>query len=295
MRSELQLVSVTALVVASACVVDVDRFGPRAAGSTGGAVGSVSSTTSQGGQGGEEGLGGAGGATPACPYADAVMGDEPIAYWRLDEEPPEGVALDEVGMVTGDYRGAQLGGPPLIRGCDGSHATAFSAPEHYIQLQVPDAYEHDFSFPAKASFTVEFWVRLPESGEVGEGIIVGRRGVNDDGWSIDAGPSQNIIFRRGANHVDSQPLDAGGAELLPHHVVATYDGMRMCLGVDSPMAATCLGTVNELDGDTDHPMSIGEDLGVSGFQGVVDEVAIYGGVLGTAEIEDHFMLGTSPF
>ncbi len=304
MRLGLHFALLTGLVIAGACMVDVDRFesGPGAGGAATSAGGAGTTSTGVGGNP-QTGSGGSGGAT-GCAYREAVMNDGPIAYWRLDEPTEETVAQNEVQgtsgaggggggvgggtALVGTYIGVTRGAPPLIHGCPDS--TAVELTQSNDQITFLDADPNVFRFAPDRSFSIELWVALPPpsmSAMDDNGPIMGRRSGNV-GWSLNAGLDQKILVRRADTLIES----TNQTEETPHHVVATFDGVTktLCLRIDNVLAGNCMVVLSSLATDSVIDLVLGD----GGFLGTVDEVAIYDRPLSPSEIQAHYLAGKAP-
>ena len=90
-------------------------------------------------------------------YADEVIADSPVAYWKLDETSGT-TANDAIGSNNGTYAGATLNQPPLI---NARRSVSFSGSSSGITIADNDA----LSFVSTA-FTLECWVQTSASGAV---------------------------------------------------------------------------------------------------------------------------------
>src|SRR5262245_15557071 len=85
-------------------------------------------------------------------YAQVVLGDHPLAYWRFDEKMPPIAADSATGAHPGTYApGVTLGAKGAIVGHDGG-AAAFDNGEELVAMG------NVFSFEGRATFSLEAWI-----------------------------------------------------------------------------------------------------------------------------------------
>ncbi len=248
------------------------------------------------GDGGPSGSGDEGGA-----YRAAVLGDDPVAYWRFEESSGT-AAKDEIdnahpGTYFGSFTlGADGVGSSRAVGLDGTSACI--------------AVGEYFRFSGSVPFSVEGWVKVTGYGAMGtrlvstEGFPTGiRSGWNlsasygdsgypyFDAWNSDDMPNQ---WTMGA-YSKVSPQDG----LLPlnqwSHIVGTYTDTNEVIWVN--------GVKRDSQNQTNLPMpqkqgvltigcaSDGDGQIYLGLSGALDEVAIYDKVLTDAQITSHYNLG----
>jgi hypothetical protein len=97
------------------------------------------------------------GQAPASAYADQVLADSPISYWRLGETSGS-TASDATGVNPGTYiGGVTLGQPGALTG-DPNSAASFDGVNDYTV--VPDSSTLDLT----SGVTVEAWIKRSKSG-----------------------------------------------------------------------------------------------------------------------------------
>jgi Concanavalin A-like lectin/glucanases superfamily len=269
--------------------------GTGGAGASTGSGGSTGpSTGGGGGAGGTGGSGGGGAVTLAQAYANAVMADNPIAYWRLDEPAGSRTALDSTGNGYNAVFESQLmvGVPGLL---DGG-----------LAVLVPDISMSDIHLVGPvdlanigtggAHFSLEAWIR-PNS------TMGGTRGIFDDhvslaggvNWAINASGFLTLRFNENAF---GESFVATGVELSPgtaYHIVATFDGTvrqyvnAVSAGFTVPTLAITSNVPPVILGSTGGP-----GLSSNAFDGVIDDFAIYATALMPARITAHYVAGTQP-
>ncbi len=221
---------------------------------------------------------------PADAYGAAVFGDQPWAYWRLDESSGD-VAAD---AATGRHRASYQQG--VARGVDGivpqNVASRFDG--------VDDVVVSTDQVAGPTTYSTEAWFRTTTTRG---GKIIGFGGspsglsssydrhvyMQDDGrlvYGVYVGGEYKITTDKSLN------------DGLWHHVVATQstDGMR--LYVDGTLAGT--NTQNNAEPSTGY-WRVGGDRTwgstSSYFQGDIDEAAVYTTALTPTQVQSHYAKG----
>jgi hypothetical protein len=236
---------------------------------------------------------------PTISYAEAVLADNPIAYWRLNET--NGViAHDCWGGHDGEYLNVTLDQAGYNTN-DPDPAAAFgiiSNPESYVG----NIQGIDFStFSNNAAFSIEAWV----NGGVqtnDSGIVTFGYGGGGEQFNLDTG-STGHRFRfsvRDANNVAHNVGGTLGPSNTWQHLVGVCDephgSLRLYVNGISNASATISGGVQM----GTSPISIGSRQAnfsstyTLNFIGSIDEVAIYDYALNPAQILNHYITGTNP-
>lgn len=271
--------------------------GGSAGASTGGAAGS-GGAISAGGSAGLAGSGGAtggavgsGGVVTASTYAQAVKGDGPLGYWRLGESGTPTQVSSEVGGLLGNVTGTITFGIAGALANDPSTAASFGVGGCVDLGDAPAV-----NFVGKAAFTLEAWVNISGT-QASTREIVAKLG-NDGGSAFCRGYALGILREQ----VRFRVCDGAGASATVVsdakvvfgtwvHVAATNDGATGAVYVNGN-PKTFPFSVGP--GDTASPLGIGCRFwsGVKdGFNGKIDEVAVYPTALAASEIADHFNKG----
>jgi len=252
----------------------------------------VSGTGGAGDAGGMGGLGAAGGgggggaggspclADAALTYRETVLCDHPLAYWRLDEANPT-EAIDEVGNAhPGMYRNSAKTGAV---GVAGSTAAEFhTSGSAYIEIG------NFFDFSGQEHFSIEAWVKPSSTMPEQTGIVSKFDGVAKQGYSLGIQPN-GMTATRAHDSMDIATVTVG----LPPtdaftHVVVTYDGDTIRLYKNGEFKG--IASKQTLV-ETDNALTIGSFGGWGFFDGLIDEVAIYGARLLDSRIEAHYAAG----
>ncbi|HRT08814.1 MAG TPA: hypothetical protein P5233_10545 [Candidatus Paceibacterota bacterium] len=226
---------------------------------------------------------------PTTGYVGAVLADNPVSYWRLDET--SGTALeDSWGVNHGSYVGAVALGQPGISAA----STAVNFPNSGWVLATPTTYADVPYTPAlnpSGAFSVELWVKangIPSdlfSPLSSLDINSGRAGYlfylnGGSGWQFRLGNLSGYIAT----------VSGGASSTEWQHIVGVYDGASAYLYVNGvqygPVAAP---------GYQPNPavaFRIGAPTGFSRpWNGLVDEVAFYNYALSPTQVKQHTLAG----
>ncbi len=229
---------------------------------------------------------------PTDRYATMVMGDNPLAFWRMDETSGT-TCFDSAGGHDGTYSGSfTFGAPALPNMSDAAiHLTGGYATIPYSPALNPST-----------AFSVEFWAKpdvqtiyAPMSSQYRSGSA--RQGwcfymENDaDSWEIHLGNSGGVsLYAYG-----------GGPVPLPgqfYHVVEVYDGAgNSTLYAENQLVGhnTQVALGGTYVPNPSAPLMIGvRNGGGFPFNGIIDEVAIYNYALTTAQISNHWSIKFQP-
>lgn len=228
-------------------------------------------------------------------FGRQVVTDSPLAWWRFDEPRGRINAIDSAGNLHGtvsvDGTDLDEGG---ITGDVGGRSVEFDGIDGLIEIAAPGA------LPASlpdGSLTVEAWVNATRFVDQA-GVI--SAAVDDDGtqkgWYLSTNDEQELVFRiatTGATDFSEVRAPVGVDEW--NHVVAQYDGDFVSLYVNGLLIDEVAAT-----GTIDYPTS-GDGGFVFGafrdaddeihFQGGLDDVAIYDGLLDFVSIQKHYAAG----
>lgn len=260
-------------------------MGGTAGGSTGGGGGAAGAGAS-GGAAGHAGLAGGGGAAggggqPPTGYAAAVLGDNPVAYWRLgDAAGSSQVKNDVAGGPAGIIAGAVTLG--LAGALPGDADTAASFDGTTGQIHIGDF----FDFVGSAPFSLEAWVYPVTVDGMNRRVLNKEPAGGGDGWDLAIASDVGLRFERYGGALE----DTVNRTAVPTddwtHVAGTYDGSSICVylnGIGTCAAATIQIpdslanlTIGNRDGDDRH------------FDGRLDEVAIYDHALSANQVLAHF-------
>ncbi len=221
-------------------------------------------------------------------YRDAVLADDPIAYYRLNETSGT-AALDETGHGhTGTYVGVTQGvAGALLSDPDPAVSMAKGTQSH---VTVGDR----LAVFLRAPFSVEVWIKPTELDETYRFPFSNEQLSPRNGYALVIHTQYGITFER---YVDDGQAVTQGAPIavgVYHHVVGTYDGASLRLYLNGIY-------MTEKEDVRDMPVytpaaAIGILLdGMRGpFDGAIDEVAIYSSALTPARVKAHFDAAKRP-
>lgn len=217
------------------------------------------------------------------PYLSAVLADNPVGLWLLDDAAAGSVATDSAGTYPGTYTGACAAGP----GPGGAVATVLTAGTGHIRIPTVAALR-----PVTAA-SIEVWFKTTGTAAITEAGIfappvaaTGPYGIdlfiinNRLRLEVDAGGIRNVI----------SPVDVNDAAW--HHAVGTYtdgDGMHLYLdGVLVAADATWASGIINYRSNGFIGIGVRDDPGNYYFTGSVARAAIYDKVLSAARVAAHF-------
>jgi hypothetical protein len=229
-------------------------------------------------------------APPVGAYNAAVLADNPLVYYKLDDV--TGSAMVDAtsnhrnGVYVGDTA-PTLGASPLING-DAGHAVTFDG-----NNTGETAYA---AWMAQSTFSVEILFR-PDSLNGTRTLASRHDSETGSTWTLRT-EARNLVFYLHGDGWESivapTPLEVGVA----HHVVGTFDGTTMRLYVDAKLVASA--PLSDTLDQTVARLRIGSSAAggfvspttgaaavVESFVGALDEFAFYGTALSPTRITAH--------
>jgi hypothetical protein len=227
---------------------------------------------------------------PTGVYADLVIADKPLGYWRLND--PIG-APSAADSSSGGHPGTCLG--KVSYGVEGALATDPSSTGVDLQTGTISMGDH-FGFTGTAPFTFEVWIRPAFADDMFRRIIAKevappavREGVVLDLVRPNAlAPNQaKVGFSRFVGGAEDRVTGIISlTETTYHHVVVTYDGSVLKLWIDG-LPRDSLTTTGILKSTTT-PFALGGEQAGSIYEGHLDEVAVYDHALTANRILAHW-------
>ncbi len=248
---------------------------------------------------------------PTTLYSKIVMADSPVGYWRLDETnttPTGGTALDTAGSFDGVYT---FVGSDLTFGWSNGIPHESDPSIHTTNtalVTIPYALELN---PVSGPWSVEFWLeptsqdpvnfRTPISSEGNQ-----NGGNNLTGWNLyqhtESYWTWNIFNGGGNGSFTSEFVDHPVNPGQWYHMVLTDDGTNMVWFVNNrnvfSTTTSAVGFVqNGINGDPSVAggpltLAVRSDGIFGGWDGGIDELAVYNYVLSPQQIQNHFLNST---
>ena len=238
-------------------------------------------------------------------YSQIVMADSPVAYWRLDETNGSAIAADSVGSFDGGYSSV---GTDLTFGYPTGIPKDIDTAIHVTNsaiVSVPYALELN---PVTGPWSYEFWIQPTSlSGNFPAPISSegnpGNAGANLTGWNIyqhQANVWTWNIYNGGAN--GSFTSEFADNPIVPgtwYHMVLTDDGTNMVWYSNNRLVFStthsAVGFIqNGINGDPSvaggpTTLAIRSDGAFGGWDGGIENVAVYNYVLSPQQIQNHFL------
>jgi len=259
-------------------------------------------------------------------YASTVAGFNPLAWWQFNETNPSPPL-----NLTSNWAssGAALNGNVVLDVGKGQPGVVGNAARFVNSGNVLGYCGSKIDVPFSAAlnpsapFSVEFWAKPNSLGANADGFCPLSShnphftAFNRSGWLLYVNNAGTWQFRIGGETGYLAVLAASGGAAATNvwqHIVATYDGLALRLYVNGTNVgtATLSASVNgayrpntqaplrfggtSFSGNLSDSPAVVSATGVSGnrgFDGWLDEVAIYGGVLSEADIAGHFAAATT--
>lgn len=242
-------------------------------------------------------------------YAQEVIADKPVAYWRLGEASVVDPAVDEIGRFPGSYEGAIVPGEPGLLNGDTDTAARLAGTAAADHVLVPT--NALLTFPA---MSVEAWAQRDRTGVESNGGLVNKTPTYNLGFAEhefqlgqriqaqvrvdESGGSPSFETRTVLHEVFARDALGDPAWNTRMHLVMTYDPVagRLSLFVNGVLGAITDDIPAPIVADT-ADLLIGKGASASDldleslFGGVVDEVAVYDYVLHQSRIVAHYEAG----
>jgi hypothetical protein len=234
------------------------------------------------------------------PYAQFVINDRPISYWRLDETSGI-IAHDYISTNNGVYNNTLLNqtGNNLV---DTHKAARFGPSINSYVGGIPlDFGTTNYTSNTNGQFSVECWVNGGAQ-TTDAGIITTGTGAGGEQFNLDCGGGSHAFRFFVRDNGGSAQLASGN--VVPnsqwHHLVGVCNQSNgiVSLYVDGVLNAT--GTIGTNAGilDSTRPVTFGSRQSGSGnfdnqFVGSMEEVAIYRYSLNAAQVQAHYAAATN--
>jgi hypothetical protein len=217
-------------------------------------------------------------------YSSEVLADTPIGYWRLGDASGTTMTDSSGNSRNGTYANSPTLGTTGLLTSDSDTAVTFASASSQ-SASVPD----DNSLDNLTAITVEAWIK--PSTVSGTPLIVNR----------DTSTVRSFQFRLNAGKLEflkttGTIVTAASASTLStgtvYHVAAVYNGTDIRLYINGVLDGTPASATGGM-GIITRPLEIGVRAGTNFFNGVIDEVAVYGTGVSATRIAAHYAAGTA--
>ena len=218
---------------------------------------------------------------PAPAYRATVVGDGPVAYWRLGDASGTS-ATDTVGSNTGTYRNGVAVGAPSLTSDTVDRAASFDGVNDSVA--VPSS----AGLSPTATVTVEAWVRpsaVPTAGNFASIV------TKAESYALQFnGPRLEFTTMAGGTRRRVQAAAGALVAGQTYHVVGTFDGTTQRLFVNGAQVAT--GTFSGAMSVNANRVVLGSwDTASEFFNGTIDDAALYAKVLTATQVATHYNQG----
>ncbi len=247
--------------------------------------------------------------TVAGPYDEAVLADEPVAYWRFEEANGTTAADSGSSGTDGTYVGIGLGRPSAtdhlgtaaewMGDGDGTSHIDFGEPGAGALAQLVNL-RPDADLDLEKQTSVEFWLKTAQAGDPDNWrapVLFGEEspGDGDIQWGY-LRPDGEISFALNdsshRHHQSNEPVNDDEW----HHIVISYDWsqLKSQIFVDGAFQSEFSTTgSSSIDSDAQIQYMGWNSLtnggtGIHQFIGLYDEVAIYDKILTPDQVFNHY-------
>jgi hypothetical protein len=215
-------------------------------------------------------------------YRNAILADNPISYWRLDETSGT-TAYDLEQANPGTYTASPTLAQAGALSGDPDSAVTFNGTSQYVNVP----YNASLN---SSHFTVEVWAKATGGAGTYRGVMASRSFPN--GWVLYA--AGNNLWQFWINNGTTMLTISGGSVTLNAwtHLVGTFDGTTARFYVNGVLANSA--TITSYTPQTTKALEIGQGEPGSGFYfpGTIDEPAVYGTVLSASQVLADYQLGS---
>jgi hypothetical protein len=232
----------------------------------------------------------AGQVAPDDPYAQSIISDTPVAYYRLDDA---GTTMYDAtnNRINGKYGSAITKRVSSLVANTADTAATFPGGA-WSANSIATVPQNTLLQPA--AITIEAWIKEATANSGAYVDLVSYGPQSGQGYSMQISPSNTItVFLKTTGTPSSITLS--GATVLTagtvYHVAATYDGTYAKLYVNNYLDASVSTTGNiDYSGISTYGLALGATQSTTRtvFNGTMDEVAIYDHALLDTRIYAHY-------
>jgi hypothetical protein len=233
------------------------------------------------------------------PYTSLVMGDSPLAYYKLADT--SSVMTDSSANALNGVYGAAVvhGGAALTSAGDLSSAFPGAPVGSNVPANTGTVPMNALFATASTGITVEAWIKLADFNRTNNfmPIVSYGREVVGSAWALEVTPQTGSAFYVKVN-------GGAGSYLLRapilnpntvYDVVATYDGANAKIYINGALqiSQAATGTINYSGLQSFWGLSVGGAQGGSLpiFNGAINDVSIYPTALAPADVLNHYVTG----
>lgn len=259
-------------------------------------------------------------AAPTTPYQLTVLSNNPIAYWRLNEGPDNGlgndgtIAYDYAGGHNGVYTNVELGYAGIGTQDSTDTAALFgvydSSPSNsYVGEINGSLLPINFATPSgnNGEFSVEAWVNSTNTQLSGAGIVAKGYGNGGEQFDLDVFGGFRFFVRDASGAVHGPTLSTAPVIGKWYHVVGVFDGANGEVhlytngvdAIDTTGVAAGVGVFTTTTTNTILPQTALLSIGARAssqavtnydlqFQGKIQDVALYNYALSAAQVAAHY-------
>lgn len=228
-------------------------------------------------------------------YVSSVMADQPLAYWRLDEDAGT-IATDSTGgHYDGTYsNGVTLGVPGILAG---DTAASFDGDGGYVDIGA------HLAFLQEAAFSIEAWIRPSRIDGAFRGVVSNESPSISQRFGyllyIERPADGGVVsgFERWNGGMSNPTVHMGDvAQGAWTHVVGTFDGTNEEYFVNGSPVSADNGPIKITTTGSFVIGALNSAATPTFFAGTIDEVAVYNHALAPRCVEAHYnlALGRSP-
>jgi len=213
-------------------------------------------------------------------YSKTILVDKPVAYYRLGESTGSTVATDSSpNGLNGVYEGSpNLGVQGLIN--DPNTAVDFTNGD----VVIDDNPALDF---VSVPFSIEAWIKATTFPASNRRIFDKALAGTNQGYGLDLNSDQIRMI----GNVECQVFHLGLTAGTTYHIVVVSNGIgKGFVYLNGVLVGSCPYMDSNAYSGPAH-IAVASD-GSVGFEGVIDEVAIYNKALSASRILAHYSVGT---
>jgi hypothetical protein len=216
-------------------------------------------------------------------YSSEVLADTPIGYWRLGDASGTTMTDSSGNARNGTYANTPTLGTTGLLTSDSDTAVTFASASSQ-SASVPD----DNSMDGLTNFTVEAWIK-PNTVS-GTPIILSRDGSTSRQFQfrLNAGKLEFIDLATVVTASSAVTLTTGTV----YHVAAVRNGTDIRLYVNGSLTGTPPTSTGAMLSSS-RVLEVAVRVGANFFNGVIDEIAVYGSALSATRIAAHYTAGTA--